>query len=39
MRFLQARGKEAIITSLDHLADAVIGDAGTHIFPERRDGS
>jgi carbamate kinase len=39
MRFLQAGGKEAIITSLDHLADAVIGDAGTHIFPERRDGS
>ena len=36
MRFLQAGGKEAIITSLDDLADAVTGDAGTHIFPERR---
>jgi carbamate kinase len=37
MRFLQAGGKEAIITSLDDLADAVIGDAGTHIVSERRD--
>jgi carbamate kinase len=37
MRFLQAGGREAIITSLDDLEDAVIGDAGTHIFSERRE--
>jgi carbamate kinase len=33
MRFLLAGGKEAIITSLDSLAEAVTGDAGTHIVP------
>jgi carbamate kinase len=32
--FLKARGKEAIITSLENLAQAVTGDAGTHIVPE-----
>jgi carbamate kinase len=37
MQFLQAGGREAIITSLDDMADAVIGNAGTHIFSEQRD--
>jgi carbamate kinase len=37
-QFLQAGGKEAIITSLDHLAEAVLGDAGTHIVPELGEG-
>ncbi len=30
--FLKAGGKEAIITSLDNLAEAVTGEAGTHII-------
>lgn len=34
IRFLKAGGKEAIITSLDHLAEAVTGEAGTHIVAE-----
>ena len=33
--FLKAGGKEAIITSLDNLAEAVTGEAGTHIVPEK----
>jgi carbamate kinase len=33
-QFLRAGGQEAIITSLDHLAEAVTGDAGTHIVPD-----
>jgi carbamate kinase len=33
--FLEAGGKEAVITSLNDLVDAVIGDAGTHIFPDK----
>lgn len=33
IRFLQAGGKEAIITSLDNLTEAVMGDAGTHVIP------
>ncbi len=36
--FLIAGGKEAVITSLDNLAEAVSGDAGTHIVPEKRRG-
>jgi carbamate kinase len=32
--FLEAGGKEAIVTSLEHLAEAVTADAGTHIVPE-----
>lgn len=32
--FLKAGGKEAIITSLENLAQAVTGDVGTHIVPE-----
>ena len=35
LRFLHGGGKEAIITSCDHLSDAVLGSAGTHIFPDR----
>ncbi len=34
MHFLQAGGREAIITSYDHLCDAVAGRAGTHIVPD-----
>ncbi len=34
IRFLKAGGKRAIVTSLENLAEAVIGDAGTHIVPE-----
>ncbi len=34
-RFLRGGGKEAIITSCEHLCDAVAGTAGTHIFPEQ----
>ena len=33
LRFLQGGGKEAIITSCDHLRDAVSGSAGTHVLP------
>ncbi len=32
LRFLEAGGKEAVITSFEHLAAAVTGTAGTHIF-------
>lgn len=34
LRFLHAGGKQAIITSYEHLADAVTGTAGTHILPD-----
>ena len=33
MNFLAAGGKKAVITSLDNLTDAVLGDAGTRIVP------
>jgi carbamate kinase len=33
LRFLGHGGKEAIITSYEHLCDAVSGGAGTHIIP------
>jgi len=36
LRFLGCGGKEAIITSADHLLEAVTGRAGTHIFPDRK---
>lgn len=36
MRFLENGGKEAVITSLETLAEAVNGEAGTHIHPESR---
>ncbi len=35
LRFLGCGGKEAIITSADHLGEAVAGTAGTHIFADR----
>ena len=31
LRFLEGGGKEAVITSFEHLCEAVSGDAGTHI--------
>jgi len=37
MHFLQAGGQEAVVTSLDDLAEAVAGRAGTHILPARRN--
>ena len=35
LRFLRHGGKEAIITSCDHLREAVGGSAGTHVFPDQ----
>lgn len=32
LRFLHRGGREAVITSFEHLCDAVTGTAGTHIF-------
>jgi carbamate kinase len=37
LRFLRRGGKEAIITSCDHLREAVAGSAGTHIFRSREE--
>jgi carbamate kinase len=37
LRFLEAGGKEAIITSGENLSQAVIANAGTHIVPDERD--
>ena len=40
LRFLESGGTEAVITSFEHLCDAVKGTAGTHIVREtkpRRD--
>src|SRR5271165_3591362 len=34
LRFLRSGGKEAIITSHEHLSEAVSGWAGTHIIPD-----
>jgi len=36
LRFLRNGGKQAVITSCDHLRDAVTGSAGTHIFPDQQ---
>ena len=33
LNFLRNGGKEGVITSFEHLADAVKGFAGTHIIP------
>lgn len=38
LRFLRGGGKEAIITSYEHLCDAVDGNAGTHVFPDSSQG-
>ena len=32
-RFVEQGGSRAVITDLDHLADAVAGDAGTVVVP------
>ena len=37
LRFLRAGGKEVIITSYEHLYEAVLGRAGTHIVPALRE--
>jgi carbamate kinase len=34
LRFLSRGGREAVITSFEHMLDAVKGKAGTHIVPE-----
>lgn len=34
LRFLDHGGKQAVITSFEHLCDAVAGKAGTHILPD-----
>jgi carbamate kinase len=34
LRFLKAGGKEAVITSYEHLCEAIAGRAGTHIVPD-----
>lgn len=34
LRFLNAGGREAVITSFEHLTAAITGDAGTHIFAD-----
>ncbi len=36
LRFLHQGGQEAIITSCDHLRDAVNGSAGTHVFQDQQ---
>lgn len=38
VQFVRCGGRESIITSLDHLAEAVMGEAGTHIVPDSRGG-
>ena len=35
LSFLRRGGKEAIITSVEHLGAAVAGMAGTHVFPDQ----
>ncbi len=35
LRFLSCGGREAVITSFEHLCDAVSGSAGTHIVSDR----
>jgi carbamate kinase len=35
LRFLCLGGKEVVITSYDHLCDAIAGTAGTHIVPDQ----
>jgi carbamate kinase len=37
LHFLQAGGKEVVITSYEHLRDAVAGRAGTHVFPDAEE--
>ena len=37
LHFLEAGGKEVVITSYEHLREAVAGRAGTHIVPDAED--
>jgi hypothetical protein len=37
LRFLRNGGREAIITSCEHLSEAVAGSAGTHVVPDLVD--
>lgn len=37
LRFLHDGGKECIITSCEHLGQAIAGGAGTHIFPDHEE--
>jgi carbamate kinase len=37
LRFLRSGGKEAVITSFEHLCEAVCGSAGTHIVPAMKE--
>jgi len=36
LNFLRAGGKEVVITSYDHLCEAIAGRAGTHIVPDEK---
>ena len=36
LHFLRAGGQEVVITSYDHLCDAIAGRAGTHIVPDEK---
>jgi len=38
LRFLESGGREAVITSFEHLCEAVMGSAGTHIVRDRVEG-
>ena len=38
LRFLRKGGKEAIITSAEHLYGAVVESGGTHMFPDHTSG-
>ena len=38
LRFLESGGREAVITSFEHLCEAVMGSAGTHIVRDRVAG-
>ncbi len=35
LHFLHAGGREVVITSYEHLFDAIAGGAGTHVIPDR----
>jgi len=37
LRFIRNGGKEAVITSCEHLCKAVAGSTGTHVVPEIRE--
>jgi carbamate kinase len=39
LRFLRSGGRKAVITSYEHLREAVEGSAGTHIVADTESGS